>query len=236
MNELRGLYVVTPDDRLLPRLSALVEMALEGGARIVQYRNKQAPPPLRRAQAAELLRICRAHNARLIVNDDVWLAVEIGADGAHVGRDDCAGGCVAAARDALGPNRILGVSCYDELARAEAAAAAGADYVAFGSMFASITKPHAVRAPLEILTEAKRRLALPVAAIGGITARNAPEVIAAGADMVAVVTDLFDAMDIRRRAWEFTQMFNNNGPTPEIRCADFPPQAAEKTRGGPSFS
>src|ERR1017187_8033310 len=88
MTELRGLYVVTPDDRLLARLSALVEMALEGGARIVQYRNKQAPPPLRRAQAAELLRICRAHGARLIVNDDVWLAVEIGADGAHVGRVD----------------------------------------------------------------------------------------------------------------------------------------------------
>lgn len=236
MSELRGLYVVTPDDRLLPRLSALVEMALEGGARIVQYRNKQAPPPLRRAQAAELLRICRAHDARLIINDDVWLAVEIGADGAHVGRDDCAGGCIAAARDALGPNRILGVSCYNELARAEAAAAAGADYVAFGSMYASMTKPNAVRAPLAILAEAKRRVALPVAAIGGVTAKNAPELIAAGADMLAVVSDLFDAMDIRRRAREFTQMFNNVESTPEVPCGDCSPQGAKKTWGGPSSS
>jgi thiamine-phosphate pyrophosphorylase len=210
MTELRGLYVVTPDDRLLARLSALVEMALEGGARIVQYRNKQAPPPLRRAQAAELLRICRAHGARLIVNDDVWLAVEIGADGAHVGREDYPGGRLAAARDALGPNRLLGVSCYNELACAEAAAAAGADYLAFGSVFPSVTKPHAARVSLDIISEAKQRFGLPVAAIGGITAKNAAGVIAAGADMVAVVSDLFDAMDIRRRAGEFLQLFDRS--------------------------
>jgi thiamine-phosphate pyrophosphorylase len=210
MTELRGLYVVTPDDRLLARLSALVEMALEGGARIVQYRNKQAPPPLRRAQAAELLRICRAHGARLIVNDDVWLAVEIGADGAHVGREDYPGGRLAAARDALGPNRLLGVSCYNELACAEAAAAAGADYLAFGSVFPSVTKPHAVRVSLDIIGQAKQRFGLPVAAIGGITAKNAAGVIAAGADMVAVVSDLFDAMDIRRRAGEFLQLFDRS--------------------------
>ena len=210
MTELRGLYVVTPDDRLLARLSALVEMALEGGARIVQYRNKQAPPPLRRAQAAELLRICRAHGARLIVNDDVWLAVEIGADGAHVGREDYPGGRLAAARDALGPNRLLGVSCYNELACAEAAAAAGADYLAFGSVFPSVTKPHAVRVSLDIIGQAKQRFGLPVAAIGGITAKNAAGVIAAGADVVAVVSDLFDAMDIRRRAGEFLQLFDRS--------------------------
>jgi thiamine-phosphate pyrophosphorylase len=210
MIKLRGLYVVTPDDRLLPRLSALVEMTLEGGARIVQYRNKTAPQPLRRAQAAELLRICRAYGAKLIVNDDVWLAVEIGADGAHVGRDDCVGGCIGAARDALGPNRILGVSCYDDLARAEEAAEAGADYLAFGSVFPSVTKPQATRVSLDIMGEAKRRFRLPVAAIGGITAKNAAEVIAAGADMVAVVTDLFDAMDIRRRTGEFLQLFDRS--------------------------
>jgi thiamine-phosphate pyrophosphorylase len=204
---LRGLCAVTLDDPLLPRLSALVKAALDGGAPFVQYRNKLASRPLRRAQAAEMLRICRATGARLIINDDVWLAVEIGADGAHLGRDDAPGGSLAAARDALGPKRILGVSCYNELGRAEEAARAGADYVAFGSMFPSRTKPAAVRASLELLGEARRRFGLPVAAIGGITLDNAPQLIAAGADMLAVVSDLFDAMDIKTRAQAYQQLF-----------------------------
>lgn len=206
--KLEGLCAVTLDDPLLPRLSALVKAALDGGAPFVQYRNKAAPRPLRRAQAAEMLRICRAAGARLIINDDVWLAVEIGADGAHLGRDDAPGGSLAAARDALGPKRILGVSCYNELARGEAAARAGADYLAFGSVFPSRTKPAAVHAPLELLGEARRRFGLPVAAIGGITLDNAPQVIAAGADMIAVVSDLFDAMDIRTRAQAYQQLFS----------------------------
>lgn len=201
---LRGLYAVTPDDRLLPRLSALVQAALDGGAHLVQYRNKQAPAPLRRAQAAELLRVCRAYGAKLIVNDDVWLAVEIGADGAHIGLGDLD---ARTAREALGPHRILGVSCYNELARVEAAARAGADYVGIGSVFPSPTKPGAVAASLEMLGEARRRFGLPVAAIGGITLQNAPQAIAAGADMVAVISDLFDAMDISRRASDYQELF-----------------------------
>lgn len=205
---IRGLCAVTVDDPLLPRLSALVRAALDGGAPFVQYRNKVAPRPLRRAQAAEMLRICRAAGAKLIINDDVWLAVEIGADGAHLGRDDAPGGSLPAARDALGPNRILGVSCYNELARGEEAAKAGADYLAFGSVFSSRTKPAAVRVPLDMLGEARRRFGLPVAAIGGITLDNAPQVIAAGADMLAVVSDLFDAMDIKARAEAYQQLFN----------------------------
>ncbi len=216
---IRGLCAVTVDDPLLPRLSALVKAALDGGAPYVQYRNKMASRPLRRAQAAEMLRICRASGAKLIINDDDWLAVEIGADGAHLSRDDAPGGSLAAARDALGPKRILGVSCYNELARGEEAAAAGADYIAFGSMFSSRTKPAAVRAPLDLLGEARRRFALPVAAIGGITLDNAPEVIAAGADMIAVVSDLFDAMDIKARAAAYQQLFN---------------QGAQRDRGRPA--
>lgn len=203
---LRGLCAVTLDDMLLPRLSALVKAALDGGTPYVQYRNKEAPPPLRRAQAAEMLRICRGAGAKLIINDDVWLAVEIGADGAHVGRGDAPGGSLQAAREALGPKRILGVSCYDDLAIAEDAAKAGADYIAFGSMFPSRTKPDTVRAPLGILGEA-RRFGLPIAAIGGITLENAPELIRAGADMLAVVSDLFDAMDIKARAEAYQQLF-----------------------------
>jgi thiamine-phosphate pyrophosphorylase len=207
---LRGLYALTPDDNLLPRLSALVESALKGGVKWVQYRNKIAPAPLRRAQAAELLRVCRAHGAKLIVNDDVWLAVEIGADGAHLGRDDIPGGSLTTAREALGPHRILGVSCYDDLARAEIAVDAGADYIAVGSVFASVSKPQATRASLATLAEAKRRFKVPVAAIGGITVKNAPEVLAAGADMLAVMSDLFDAMDIQKQAEKFRHLFNHS--------------------------
>lgn len=205
--KLSGLCAVTLDDPLLPRLSALVKAALDGGAPYVQYRNKSATSALRRAQAAEMLRICRAAGAKLIINDDVWLAVEIGADGAHIGRDDAPGGSLDAARDALGPKRILGVSCYNEIALGEQAAAAGADYLAFGSVFPSRTKPGAVRAPLELLGEARRRFGLPVAAIGGITLDNAQQVIDAGADMIAVVSDLFDAMDIKKRAETYQRLF-----------------------------
>ena len=202
-SDLRGLYVVTRDDMLLPRLSAMVAAALKGGAKLVQYRNKIAPAPLRRAQTADLLRICRAAGAKLIVNDDLALALEIGADGVHLGGDD---GDIVAARKALGREKILGVSCYNELARAEAAVAAGASYVAFGSMFASQTKAEACEAPLSLLGDA-RRLGVPIAAIGGITLENAPDVVAAGADMVAVITDLFDTMDIAARAAAYQDLF-----------------------------
>lgn len=201
--ELRGLYAVTQDDFLLPRLSAMVSAALQGGVKLVQYRNKISPSPLRRAQAAELLRICRAYGAKLIVNDDLALALEIGADGLHIGRDD---GDPSAARAALGPNKILGVSCYNELPRAAVAATAGADYLAFGAVFASPTRPDAVRAPLSLLAEAKH-FGLPIAAIGGITLDTAGSVIEAGADMLAVITDLFDTMDIAGRAAEYQNLF-----------------------------
>lgn len=206
---LRGLYTVTPDDMLLPRLSAMVSMVLRGGGRLIQYRNKSAPAPLRRAQAAELLRICRAAGALLIVNDDLSLALEIGADGVHLGAED---GDVAAAREMLGPDRILGVSCYADMARVENAVRLGADYVGIGAVFPSKVKPDAVCAPLEMLGEAKRRFGLPVAAIGGVTLSNAPEAIAAGADMVALITDLFDAMDISARAEAFQNLFFANQP------------------------
>ncbi|MDP1605106.1 MAG: thiamine phosphate synthase [Rhodocyclaceae bacterium] len=205
--QLAGLYALTPDDNLLPRLSALVDSALQGGVKWVQYRNKTAPAPLRRAQAIELLRICRARGAKLIINDDVWLAVEIGADGVHLGKSDIPGGGLATARDALGSKRILGVSCYDDLDRAAAAVAAGADYIAVGSVFASVTKPEATRVSLDTLTAAKQRFKVPVVAIGGITTKNAPQVLAAGADMVAVMADLFNAMDIKAHAEKFRKLF-----------------------------
>jgi thiamine-phosphate pyrophosphorylase len=203
---LAGVYALTPDDNLLPRLSALVESALQGGVKWVQYRNKIAPAALRRLEAIELLRVCNAHGAKLIINDDVWLAVEIGAHGAHLGREDIPGGSLQTARDALGSKRILGISCYDDLARAEVAVDAGADYIAFGSMFPSVTKPQATHASLDIIREARRRFKVPIVGIGGITTKNATQVLDAGADMIAVLTDLFDAMDIRKQAEKFHKL------------------------------
>lgn len=204
---LHGLYPITPDDYLLPRLSAHVAMALRGGVKLIQYRNKSAPPPLKRAQAAEMLRLTRAEGALLIINDDLPLALDIGADGVHLGATD---GDLVAARAALGPGHILGVSCYADLARAEAAAAAGADYLAFGAAFPSRTKPHAPALSLDIIQQAKTRFGLPVAVVGGITLYNAATVIAAGADMVAVITDLFDAMDLASHAAAFQDLFTQD--------------------------
>ena len=210
---LRGLYAITPDQASTSLLVAMVQAAVTGGAALVQYRNKLAPKPLRREQIAALLPICHAACAKLIVNDDLDLAIELDADGLHVGRDD-AGGFLALVRRALGPNRLLGVSCYNDLSLAKNAAASGASYLAFGSMFASSTKPAAVKASLALLGEA-RRFGLPVAAIGGITLANAPSVIAAGADLLAVITDLFTAEDIQLQAKNYASFFTQPvGATP----------------------
>lgn len=195
----RGLYAVTPDIADTADLVARVDAALGGGVRWVQYRNKNASPALRRVQAEALAKTCHRQGALLIVNDDVVLAAEIGADGVHLGADD---GDLDRARAVIGRDRILGVSCYASFERAERARAIGADYLAFGAIFASPTKPAAVRAPLDLLTQARDRWGLPVAAIGGITLESAGAVIAAGADLLAVISDLFEAPEATvRDAW-----------------------------------
>jgi thiamine-phosphate pyrophosphorylase len=202
---LRGLYALTPGTSDTALLAAKVRACLEGGAAMVQYRAKNAPPDLAVEQARLLLALCRAHAVPLIVNDSVALAAAIGADGVHLGRGD---DDAAQARLAL-PRAIIGVSCYDDPQRARAAASAGADYVAIGSVFASSTKPCAARAPLDRLAAAGELSRLPVAAIGGITAANAPEAIAAGADMVAVIAALFDAVDVAGAARSFARLFED---------------------------
>jgi len=193
--KLRGLYAITPEAGDVERK---VQLALEGGVAALQYRSKTRNP----AQAAAIVRLARDYDVPVIINDDVELALELGAAGAHLGRDD---GDLRAARRRLGA-RILGASCYNQLERARAAVQAGADYLAFGSVFASPTKPAAVRAPLSLFGEAKA-LGVPLAAIGGITLDNAPQLIAAGADLLAVITDLFDAPDIRARARAYGKLF-----------------------------
>ncbi len=202
---LRGLYLVTPELADTDALLGAVACVLSARPAIVQYRSKLVDPALRREQASRLLALCRQARIPLVINDDLALALEIDADGAHLGRDD---GDLAGARKALGPARILGASCYGEWARAEAAVAAGVDYVAFGAMFPSSTKPQAPLAPLEMLTRAKAEFDLPVAAIGGITLDNAPLLIAAGADLPAVISDVFSAPDPAARAAAYAGLFD----------------------------
>jgi thiamine-phosphate pyrophosphorylase len=192
--KLRGLYAITPDD---PSIVEKVRQALEGGIALLQYRRKASGSF---DEAGALLLLCRRSGVPFIVNDDVEMALAIGADGVHLGRED---GDLGAARRKL-EGKILGASCYDQPELAQAAIAAGADYVAFGSVFSSPTKPAAVRAPLSLF---RSKLSTPVCAIGGITLQNAPQVIAAGADMVAVISDLFDAADIAQRAAAYRKLF-----------------------------
>jgi len=193
----RGLYLVTPDCRDTGELLAGLQHALGGHPALVQYRNKLAGDEARREQAAAAAALAHEAGSLFIVNDSVELALDVSADGVHIGRDD---GDVAAVRAAIGPGRILGVSCYDEWDRAVQAVAAGADYVAFGAMFPSSVKPDAVRAPLELVRRAKAELGVPVCCIGGITLDNAPELVEAGADMLAVISDVFRAPDPAARA------------------------------------
>jgi thiamine-phosphate pyrophosphorylase len=196
---LRGLYAITPERTERAVLRRQVVQALEGGIAMLQYRRKGAHDA---GEARELAALCRRSGVPFIVNDDLALALACGADGLHLGRDD---GDVAAARMKLGDG-LLGVSCYDSLDAARAAAAAGADYVAFGSVFSSPTKPSAVRAPHSLFAEA-RALGVPLVAIGGISLENAPQLLRAGADALAVISDLFDAPDIAGRARAYGKLF-----------------------------
>lgn len=185
-----GLYLITPDEtdggRLLARVAPLLPFTA-----CVQYRNKRADAAERERQAFVLRSLCLAAGVPLIVNDDATLAAKIGADGVHLGEHD---GGIAAARAQLGDNAIIGMSCYDDLSRAQAAAQAGADYIAFGAFFPSPTKPHARRASPALL-QASARFGLPRVAIGGITPDNARPLIVAGADLIAVISGVFDTPD-----------------------------------------
>lgn len=201
---IHGLYAVTPETTDTAGLQRKVGDAIAGGARIVQYRNKTVGWSLRREQASALRTLCRANTVPLIVNDDIDLAHDVGADGVHLGREDVP---ISAARALLGPGALIGVSCYDDLELALDAERAGASYVAFGSFYPSAVKPGAVRASVELLPRARTALRLPIVAIGGITADNAERLVAAGADAVAVISALFQTDDPRAAAQTFSRVF-----------------------------
>ena len=197
---MRGLYAITPDIADTSVLAAKVEQALKAGVAMLQYRNKIISKDKRLLQARELAGLARGYGVPFIVNDDVEIGLSVGANGVHLGRDD---GDLAAARAKL-PGKILGASCYRDLERAKAAVQAGASYVAFGSVFPSPTKPDAVRAPLSLF---QNELGVPLCAIGGITLENAPQLIAAGAHLLAVLSDVFEAKDVALRVAQYRKLF-----------------------------
>jgi thiamine-phosphate pyrophosphorylase len=206
---LRGLYAITdpglcPDESLVRQ----VEEALRGGCRLVQYRDKRDDRALRQVLARQLLELCRRHQALLIINDDVRLAGDIGAHGVHLGRDDPD---PAAARALLGDAAIIGVSCYNRLDLARRNADQGADYIAFGRFFPSLSKPHAVQAETGLLRRARELIDLPLVAIGGITPENGAPLIAAGADMLAVIHGLFGQPDVDAASRRLCDLFPVEG-------------------------
>lgn len=201
-----GLYAITPQRHPdLRRLLAEVRLALEGGAAMIQFRDKSRDFDWRRKAASELCELCSSFEAPFIVNDDVKLAVEVGASGVHIGREDIE---TAVARRVLGQKGLLGVSCYNDLGLANRACGEGADYLAFGSVFPSLSKPEAKSCSTAVFARA-RKLGKPLVAIGGITADNGQSVIAAGADSLAVISAVFDASDVRAAAAAFSRIWQN---------------------------
>ena len=205
LNSLRGLYAITPECLDPARLITQVETALRGGVKFVQYRDKQRDLRQQGEIARSLCTLCHRYGARLIVNDNLQLAIEVDADGLHLGGSD---GDLAAARRALGADRLLGASCYADFELARQAVAAGADYVAFGAVYASPTKPAAPLAPHALFARCRAELDVASCAIGGITVANGAALVAAGADLLAVISDLFEANDIAGRARDFAQLFS----------------------------
>jgi thiamine-phosphate pyrophosphorylase len=196
--KLKGLYAITPETLETESLMKKVGEALEGGIALLQYRRKVRSSPV---EAERLLKLARSYGVPFIVNDDVELGRQLEADGVHLGRDDPD---IASAKKAF-PNGLVGASAYNDLDRARKAVHEGAHYVAFGSVFASPTKPSAVRAPLSLFGN---DLGVPLCAIGGITLENAPRAIEAGASLLAVISDLFDAPDTRARARDYARLFS----------------------------
>ena len=209
---LRGVYAITDENLLTgPALFSAVEEALGAGLALLQYRNKSAAWQSKCAEAAQLLRLCRHYDTPLLINDDVELCLEVGAAGVHLGQADTK---LVEARQRLGEEAIIGITCHSDLSLALRAQAAGADYVAFGRFFPSHTKPNAPPASIQVLQQAKAQLAIPIVAIGGINAENGQALVTAGADMLAVIHTLFASADVEAEAKALNALFRT---TPNTR-------------------
>ena len=206
--KLRGLYAITDSQLLAGRFLSHVEAALDGGVTLLQYRDKSDDAAQRLREAEALAKLCERYTTQLIINDDVELAARLGV-GVHLGQTD---GPLTPARALLGHQAIIGSTCHAQLELAEQAAREGASYVAFGRFFNSVTKPGAPAASIELLEQARRRVNLPIAVIGGITLDNAAPLVAHGADLLAVIHGLFgadSAQEVTRRARAFNALFES---------------------------
>lgn len=201
---MNGLYLVTPDWDDTARLLDVSGAALEGGAALLQYRHKSAPEAQRREQAGALLVLCRRHGVPLIINDHIALCMELDADGVHVGGTDLS---VQEARALVGPDKIVGASCYGDLQRASVAQAAGASYLAFGGFYPSLVKRYSFRTEIDLVREARARFDLPLVVIGGMTPENATPLVERGAHMVAAISAVFSAADPGAAAQRFRALF-----------------------------
>jgi len=204
---LKGLYVITDRPMCLERsmsVDKIAALAIAGGASIIQYRNKQSPPAVRRYEANLLAELCSKMGAILLINDDVDIAIEVDAHGVHLGQEDMS---LEEARLRLGEHKIIGITCHNDLELARQAEKGGADYVAIGRFFPSASKPSAPPATIETLRQASSELSIPVCAIGGITHDNAPELIKNGAQMIAVCNAVFGAWKITQAAKDFSKLF-----------------------------
>ncbi len=201
---MRGLYLVTPNWDDTEKLIAATDAALGAGAALVQYRHKEAGPDLRKEQAAALLALCRRHGRPLVINDHVDLCQAIDADGVHLGHTDAG---IREARTLLGKDKIVGASCYGELALARAAAEAGASYVAFGGFYPSPVKKYTFVTPPEMLDQARAEFSLPIVVIGGMTPNNAAPLVARGIDLVAAITSVYGSRDPGAAARAFGALF-----------------------------
>jgi thiamine-phosphate pyrophosphorylase len=205
----RGLYAITQDLSVHPKLDPVVSLsekvtaAIRGGAAVIQYRNKTMADSI--VIACELVKICHQHNVPLIINDDVELAARSNADGVHLGREDTG---ISEAKKLLGDKAIIGVSCYNSIERALTAKASGASYVAFGRFFPSSSKPLATPADIDTLRKAKTVIHLPIVAIGGILPENGGQLLAAGADLLAVIGGVFD-QEPEQSALAYQRLFDN---------------------------
>lgn len=205
---LRGLYCIT-DPKLVEQspldIEEMVQQAIDGGASTIQYRDKTSTLTQQTEIAHRLCQLCQRQSVIFLVNDDPHLAKTVDADGVHLGQTDSG---LTAARELLGNDKIIGVSCHDSLELARTALQQGADYVAFGRFYPSQTKPEANPASINLLPLTKSSLQIPIVAIGGITAENAPDLLEAGADMLAVIHNIFGQEDIRQAASNIARLFN----------------------------
>jgi thiamine-phosphate pyrophosphorylase len=202
---MKGLYIVTPDWDDTEALLRGTEAALRGGAAMVQYRHKTASPEQRKTQAQALLALCRRYQRPLIINDHVQLAIDLDADGIHVGGMDAS---VAQARAAVGPAKIVGASCYGDLELARKAHRDGASHVAFGGFYPSRVKKYEVTTAHDIVARSKAEIPLPVVVIGGMTIENSASLVAAGADMVAAISSVYTAAEPEQAARGFAALWS----------------------------